>query len=305
MFNRNCSRYDVLYFFPLSTFPFLFFIVFFLAFSTFCLHLSLLSFFCGSSLFACNLSVLRIRDVYHWSWILIFFPSWIPKNSNWREGQCCGSIRCLFYPWICDPEIGFFRITPDLGSWIQNPYFYVLWFFVKTYSGSQIQGSKRRWIPDPGIYTDPVRRDPTLTGSGSTLLFIIVSFHFLHMSSPSHLFYCSRAMQCGVYICFDETLYPNRGYGYGFRIFIKGMLLVLTCPFSPVPLSLSLVPLSPCPHCFQFPSCLFQFTFLFLVFCPLSSFTCLKCCYLQHCHISLSVPIPSPLFFYYIMLLLL
>jgi hypothetical protein len=128
-------------------------------------------------LFACNLSVLRIRDVYHWSWILIFFPSRIPKNSNRREGQCCGSIRCLFDPWIRDPEIGFFRITPDLGSWIQNPYFYVLWFFVKTYSGSQIQGSKRRWIPDPGIYTDPVRRDPTLTGSGSTLLFIIVSFH--------------------------------------------------------------------------------------------------------------------------------
>ena len=276
MFNRNCSRYDVLYFFPLSTFPFLFFIVFFLAFSTFCLHLSLLSFFCGSSLFACNLSVLRIRDVYHWSWILIFFPSRIPKNSNWREGQCCGSIRCLFDPWIRDLEIGFFRITPDLGSW--NLYL----------SGSA--GSHPNWI---WIHLTLYHR-----------LFSPVC-HFLHMSSPSHLFYCSRAMQCGVYICFDETLYPNRGYGYGFRIFIKGMLLVLTFLFSPVPLSLSLVPLSPCPHCFQFPSCLFQFTFLFLVFCPLSSFTCLKCCYLQHCHISLSVPIPSPLFFYYIMLLLL
>ncbi len=166
-------------------------------------------------------------------------------------------------------------------------------------------------IPDPGVKKalDPGSWNLYRSGSAGshpnwirihlTLYHRLFSpvCHFLHMSSPSHLFYCSRAMQCGVYICFDETLYPNRGYGYGFRIFIKGMLLVLTFLFSPVPLSLSLVPLSPCPHCFQFPSCLFQFTFLFLVFCPLSSFTCLKCCYPQYCHISLSVPIPSPLFF--------
>jgi hypothetical protein len=29
-------------------------------------------------------------------------------------------------------------------------------------------------------------------------------------------------MQCGELLCFDETLYPNRGDGYGFRIYIKG-----------------------------------------------------------------------------------
>ncbi len=33
---------------------------------------------------------------------------------------------------------------------------------------------------------------------------------------------CAKGMQCGEYICFDETLYPNRGQGYGFRIYIKG-----------------------------------------------------------------------------------
>jgi hypothetical protein len=33
---------------------------------------------------------------------------------------------------------------------------------------------------------------------------------------------CAKAMQCDMYICFDETLYPNRGHGYGFRIYIKG-----------------------------------------------------------------------------------
>jgi hypothetical protein len=29
-------------------------------------------------------------------------------------------------------------------------------------------------------------------------------------------------MQCGELICFDETLFANRGDGYGFRIYIKG-----------------------------------------------------------------------------------
>jgi hypothetical protein len=32
----------------------------------------------------------------------------------------------------------------------------------------------------------------------------------------------AKAMQCGELICFDETLYPNCGHGYGFRIYIKG-----------------------------------------------------------------------------------
>jgi len=27
----------------------------------------------------------------------------------------------------------------------------------------------------------------------------------------------AKTMQCGPWIAFDETLYPNRGYGYGFR----------------------------------------------------------------------------------------
>jgi hypothetical protein len=31
---------------------------------------------------------------------------------------------------------------------------------------------------------------------------------------------CARAMQCGAWLAFDETLYPNRGNGYGFRIFM-------------------------------------------------------------------------------------
>lgn len=36
---------------------------------------------------------------------------------------------------------------------------------------------------------------------------------------------CAKAMQCGELICFDETLYPNRGKGYGFKIYIKGIEL--------------------------------------------------------------------------------
>jgi len=31
---------------------------------------------------------------------------------------------------------------------------------------------------------------------------------------------CARTMQCGPWLAFDETLYPNRGSGYGFRQFI-------------------------------------------------------------------------------------
>ncbi len=31
---------------------------------------------------------------------------------------------------------------------------------------------------------------------------------------------CARAMQCGAWLAFDETLYPNRGNGYGFRMYI-------------------------------------------------------------------------------------
>jgi hypothetical protein len=27
----------------------------------------------------------------------------------------------------------------------------------------------------------------------------------------------AKTMQCGPWIAFDETLYPNRGYSYGFR----------------------------------------------------------------------------------------
>jgi hypothetical protein len=66
------------------------------------------------------------------------------------------------------------------------------------------------------------RSIPLTDGSGSGSL----STDRVAFSSPYFLFYGYRAMQCGVYICFDETLYPNRGYGYGFRIFIKGMLHV-------------------------------------------------------------------------------
>ena len=31
---------------------------------------------------------------------------------------------------------------------------------------------------------------------------------------------CAATMQCGAWLSFDETLYPNRGEGYGFRQFM-------------------------------------------------------------------------------------
>lgn len=60
----------------------------------------------------------------------------------------------------------------------------------------------------------------------------------------------AKAMQCGALLCFDESLYPNRGNGYGFRqvytyIFtiihdrtqttslLKGNIPILLCPPPP------------------------------------------------------------------------
>jgi len=43
------------------------------------------------------------------------------RRTTEGRNQCCGSgIRCLFDPWIRDPEWVFFRI-PDLGSPIPDP----------------------------------------------------------------------------------------------------------------------------------------------------------------------------------------